>query len=65
MLPSWLVLLAWAPHEQAADAPHVDVEHVADIGVDVVEVPRLLDESGAAKEPFELDVLDLEAPRLL
>ena len=60
-----MVLFAWAPHEQATDAPHVDVEHVADVGVDVVEVPRLLDESGAAEEPFELDVLDLEAPRLL
>ena len=61
MLPSWLVLFAWAPHEQAADAPHV-VEHVADVDVDVVEDPGLLDESGAPKT--EIDVLDLEAPRL-
>ena len=60
-----MVLFAWAPHEQAADAPLVDVERVADVPVDVVEVPRLLDESGAAEEPFELDVLDPEAPRLL
>ena len=59
------MLFAWAPHEQAADAPLVNVEHVADVAVDVVEVPRLLDESGAAEEPFELDVLDLEAPQLL
>ena len=56
------MLFAWAPHEQAADAPHVDVDHVAGVCVDVVEVPRLLDESGAAEEPFKLDVLDLEAP---
>ena len=62
MLPSWLVLFAWAPHEQAADAPHVDVVHVADIEVDVVEAPGLLDESGAPKN--EIDVLELEAPRL-
>ena len=60
-----MVLFAWAPHEQVTRAPHVDVEHIADVGVDVVEVPRLLDECGAAEEPFELDVLDLEAPRLL
>ena len=56
--PPRLVLLAWAPHEQAADTPHVDVEHVADVSVDVVEVLRLLDKSGAAEDPFELDVLD-------
>ena len=27
---------------QATGAPHVDVEHVEDVDVDVVEVPRLL-----------------------
>ena len=45
----WSVLFAWAPHEQAADAPRVHVVHNAGVGVDVVEVPRLLDESGAPK----------------
>ena len=64
MLAPWLVLFAWAPHEQAADAPH-DVKHVADVSVDVVEDSGLLDESGAPKEPFEIDILELEAPRLL
>ena len=37
---------------------HVDVEHVEDVNVDVAEVPRLLVDSGAAEDPFELDVLD-------
>ena len=39
--PPRLVPFAWAPHEQATGAPH-DVEHVEDIDVDVLEVPRLL-----------------------
>ena len=30
------------PYVQATGAPHVDVEHVEDVDVDVVEVPRLL-----------------------
>ena len=30
------------PYVQASGAPHVDVEHVEDVDVDVVEVPRLL-----------------------
>ena len=63
--PPRLVPFAWAPHEQATGAPHVNIEHVEDVDVDVVEVPRLLVDSGAAEDPFELDVLDLEAPRLL
>ena len=63
MLAPWLVLFAWAPHEQATDAPRVDIEHVADVDVDIVEVPLLLDDSGAAKDPFELDVLDFEVGR--
>ena len=57
------MLFAWAPHEQATDAPHVDVEHVADVNVVVVEVPRPLVDSGAAEDPFELDVLDFEVGR--
>ena len=57
------MLFAWAPHEQATGAPHVYVEHVEDVDVDVVEVPRLLVDSGAAEDPFELDVLDFEVGR--
>ena len=53
------MLLAWALHEQATGAPH-NVEHVKDVDVDVVEVPRLLVDSGAAEDPFELAVLDFE-----
>ena len=30
------------PYVQATGAPHVDVEHIEDVDVDVVEVPRLL-----------------------
>ena len=63
--PPGLVPFAWAPRIQATGAPHVDVEHVEDVDVDVVEVPRLLVDSGAAEDPFKLDVLDLEVPRLL
>ena len=58
-----MVLVAWAPHKQAADTPHLDVEHVADVGVDVVEVPRLLDESGAPRT--DINALDPVVPRLL
>ena len=59
------MLFAWAPHEQATDAPLVNAVHVADVSVDVAEVPRLLVDSGAAEDPFELDVLDLEVDRPL
>ena len=51
------------PYVQATGTPHVDVEQVEDIDVDVVEVPRLLVDSGAAKDPFELDILDFEVGR--
>ena len=30
------------PYVQATVAPHLDVEHVKDVDVDIVEVPRLL-----------------------
>ena len=29
---------AWAPHKQATGAPHVDVEHIPDVDVDVEDV---------------------------
>ena len=37
--PPGLVPFAWAPRVQATGAPHVDVEHVEGVGVDIVEVP--------------------------
>ena len=55
------MLFAWAPHEQATDAPH-DVEHVEVVDVEDRESLRLtlLDFEVEEFVTYELLMLDLE-----